>query len=98
MKFGFPMLLILTATAAIAISLGPASSAYAGTSEPNGFKFKPVRSEDWPETGEADGGNHSSTDDDGEGDGRSPTSTGGMPNMKMNPDGTIDPESFKNFF
>jgi hypothetical protein len=82
----------------VALSLALPAPATADAPEPKGFKFKPVRSEDWPETGEAEGGNRTSTDDDGEGGGdRAPASTG-MPNMKMNPDGTIDPSSFKQFF
>ena len=96
MKLRFSILLPIAA-AVFAMFLAPATTAWADAPEPKGFKFKPVRSEDWPETGEAEGGNRTSTDDDGEGDGRSPASNG-MPDMKMNPDGTIDPESFKKFF
>ena len=83
----------------LALTILPVLPAHADAGEPKGFKFKPVRSEDWPETGDAaDGGNRTSTDDDGEGEGRAPASTGGMPPIKMLPDGSIDPDSFKSFF
>jgi hypothetical protein len=88
-------LFFTTVFAMVTLSHTPAR---ADSTEPKGFKFQPVRSEDWPETGETESGNGSSNGDDGEGDARAPAASGGMPDMKMNPDGTIDPESFKNFF
>jgi hypothetical protein len=90
-------ILFLGAAILLGLVLSPGDAVCSETQESKAYKFKPVHSEDWPETGEAEGGNHTSTDDDGEGDGRQPASTG-MPDMKMNPDGTIDPSSFKKFF
>ncbi|CAN5701946.1 hypothetical protein BH10BDE1_BH10BDE1_02300 [soil metagenome] len=90
---------LISSIVAFALTILPVLPAQADATEPKGFKFKPVSGEDWPETGDAaDGGNRTSTDDDAEGEGRAPASTGGMPPMKMLPDGSIDPDSFKSFF
>ncbi len=64
------------------------------TSKSNRFyKFEPVRGEDWPETAESSEGQ----DADGGGSIRSPGSSGSMPQIKTLPDGSIDPDSFKDF-
>lgn len=55
------------------------------------YKFEPVHSEDWPETAEPQDGQ-----DDGSGSSRAPGSSV-MPQLKTLPDGSIDPDSFKDF-
>ena len=65
-------------------------------------KFKPVKSDDWPETAEAPASDGSDGD---EGGGRSPASAGAsggasggqLPAIKMLPDGSIDPQSLKDY-
>lgn len=61
-------------------------------------KFKPVKSEDWPETAESP---ESSSEGSEDGGGRAPTSVpnsgGQLPAIKMLPDGSIDPQSLKDY-
>lgn len=74
--------------AAVAISASAVSlPALAG-------KFKPVESEDWPETGES---KSQESGDAGDEDG-SPRQPSGMPQIRTMEDGTPDPESLKDFF
>lgn len=55
------------------------------------FRFEPVKSEDWPEPGQ---------DETPGGGDRAPASEDGLPNfpkMRTLPDGSLDPDSFKDF-
>ena len=55
-------------------------------------KFEPVRSEDWPETAEPQDGDTAGSDSN-----RFPGSDSAMPQLRTLPDGSIDPDSFKDF-